>query len=101
MKPYEYDIFVSADLAKVCEPVADVVKSLNVSLAKFGIQEQITVRSGEFRLWTLTSAHCLTKREKTKMKLLMQGTLDNIQNDFALRVSNIRKSSSQSCKKSS
>jgi hypothetical protein len=97
----EYEVFVSVDLANSVEPVADVVKNLNSHLSTMGVDERATVRSEEFRLWTVTSDRELQKEELTKMKSVIQETVDRVDgNRFGLVVSDIRKSFSQSCSKS-
>jgi len=97
---FEYEILVSVDLAKAVGPVADVVKDLNTHLSSMGVDEQVTVRSGEFRLWTLTSDREILAKEYDKMKELIQESVEQVDgNMFGLNVSDIRKSSSQSrCK---
>lgn len=101
MSEFVYEVIVSVDLAKVVEPVADVVKDLNVHLSKMGLNEQITVRNGEFRLFTLTSGHEITTKEIDDMKAMIQDAVDRISgNRLDLRVSDIRKSFGKSCSKS-
>jgi hypothetical protein len=100
MNNVTYDVLVSVDLAKAVEPVADMVKHLNDALATFGGSEQVTVRSGEFRLWTLTSGSELSTEDIKKMKTTIDAAIRDNGNLLGIRVSDIRKSSNQSCSKS-
>ena len=93
----KYAVFASVDMAKTVGPVSDVVKNLNTHLAKMGCDERIMVRSGEFRLWTLTSDREYTEQEIAKMKDVIQ---EAVGNQLGIKVSDIRKSTDESCSKS-
>jgi len=87
-----YEIRCSADIGEAIDSVKDILKSVNVSLADFGVNERVKMIS-DFNFGELNVNRELTKQEIEEIKTLIDAEFIKNQtlHKYHMRVTSITK----------
>ena len=90
-KKYTYGIYATLDMGKAVNKVGEVIEGVNKTYKGLGGSGEIVVRSGEFKMYTITCNRIMSEEEKKALKDIVNKEFRGKLPKYDIKVSSIKK----------